>query len=56
MCLIIHEFFLVQVLKYCANQLELDEEDMQYVPVDDFDDGTEGKIYVKNVHFDDDAE
>ena len=30
------------MLKYAAEYLDLSEEDMMYVPVDDFDDGVEG--------------
>ena len=36
---------LKQVLKYAAEYLDLSEEDMMYVPVDDFDDGVEGINY-----------
>ena len=34
-----------EVLKYAAEYLDLSEEDMMYVPVDDFDDGVEGINY-----------
>ena len=30
------------MLKYAADYLDLSDEDMMYVPVDDFDDGVEG--------------
>ena len=40
--IIIPLFFKKKVLKYAAEYLDLSEEDMMYVPVDDFDDGVEG--------------
>ena len=34
---------LLKVLKYAGRYLIMSEEDREYIPVDDFDDGTEGK-------------
>jgi len=34
---------LLKVLKYAGRYLIMSEEDREYIPVDDFDDGTEGE-------------